>query len=148
MDNVSVLVNALNEKFAGRISLSDDQKSVIVPADDILSVLKELKEAKNFSLLADLTAVDFPERFEVVYHVMNLQNGELLRVKVYLDKDAPKIDSAVSVWNAANVMEREVWDLMGVVFEGHPQLKRILCPDDFEGHPLRKDFNMEPFARQ
>lgn len=148
MDNVSALVDALNEKFAGRISMSDDQKAIIAAADDIFNVLKELKENKDFSFLADLTAVDYTDRFEVVYHLMNLNNGQILRVKANLGKDEPKIDSAYPLWKSANVMERETWDLMGIVFEGHPGLKRILCPDDFEGHPLRKDFKVEPAVRQ
>lgn len=148
MDKLKDLVDQLNEKFVGKVSLSEDQQSLIVPANEIYVVLKAIKEAGAFNFLADLTAVDYPERFEVVYHLMNLEDAGLVRVKVFLAKDHPEIDSAVSLWKSADVMERETFDLMGIIFTGHPDLKRILCPDDFEGYPLRKDYKMGSAARQ
>ncbi|MDD2498099.1 MAG: NADH-quinone oxidoreductase subunit C [Desulfitobacteriaceae bacterium] len=148
MDNINVLVDTLKEKFSSKISVSDDGQSLVVSSADIFPVLKEIKENTQYNFLADLTAVDYPERMEVVYHLMNIKDAGLTRVKALLDKSDPKIDSVVFLWDTANVMERETYDLLGVIFEGHPDLKRILCPDDFEGHPLRKDYKVEPAVRQ
>lgn len=148
MDNINVLVDTLKEKFSSKISVSDDGQSLVVSSADIFPVLKEIKENTQYNFLADLTAVDYPERMEVVYHLMNIKDAGLIRVKALLDKADPKIDSVVFLWDTANVMERETYDLLGVIFEGHPDLKRILCPDDFEGHPLRKDYKVEPAVRQ
>ncbi|MDD4752718.1 MAG: NADH-quinone oxidoreductase subunit C [Desulfitobacteriaceae bacterium] len=148
MDNINVLVDTLKEKFSSKISVSDDGQSLVVSSADIFPVLKEIKENTQYNFLADLTAVDYPERMEVVYHLMNIKDAGLIRVKALLDKSDPKIDSVVFLWDTANVMERETYDLLGVIFEGHPDLKRILCPDDFEGHPLRKDYKVEPAVRQ
>ncbi len=99
-----------------------------------------------FSFLADLTALDhYPNepRFEVVYHLLSLKNVERLRLKVRLSGDDPRIESMVSVWPAANAFEREVFDLFGIHFENHPFLRRILMPEDWEGHPLRKDYPVQ-----
>ncbi|MEL7565016.1 MAG: NADH-quinone oxidoreductase subunit C [Dehalobacterium sp.] len=148
MDNVKVMADSLNEKFGGKIGVSEDEKSLIVPAEEIIPVLKELKESTDFSFLEDITAVDYPDNFTVVYHLMSLTDAKILRVKSLLEKENPHIDSLVSLWSSANVMERETYDLLGVVFDGHPDLKRILCPDDFDGHPLRKDFKVETAPRQ
>ena len=139
----------MNQVFEGRISCSEDGGSMIVGPDDIIAVLKELKEDRGVTFLEDVTAVDYPENFTVVYHLMNLEDASVLRVKVLLaDKKNPQIESAVTLWKAANVMERETYDLVGVYFQGHPDMRRVLCPDDFRGHPLRKDFKLEPAARQ
>lgn len=148
MDNINVLVDMLKERFPGQVSISDDSQSLVVSPTEIFPVLKEIKENTDYNFLADLTAVDYQERLEVVYHLMNLKDAGLIRVKALLDKGNPKIESVVYLWNAANVMEREAYDMLGVIFEGHPDLKRILCPDDFEGYPLRKDFKVEPAVRQ
>ncbi|MBI4165233.1 MAG: NADH-quinone oxidoreductase subunit C [Acidobacteria bacterium] len=97
----------------------------------------------NFRYLSDVTAVDLhpaEPRFEVVYHLRSLAPHVKLCLKVRLPGDNPRIDSLVPVWPGANAFEREVWDLMGIQFDGHPFLRRILLPEDWEGHPLRKDF--------
>ncbi len=97
----------------------------------------------NFKYLSDVTAVDlYPAepRFEVVYHLRSLDPPSTLRLKVRLPGDNSKIDSMVPVWPGANAFEREVFDLFGIYFEGHPFLRRILLPEDWEGHPLRKDY--------
>ncbi len=101
-----------------------------------------------FSYLADLTCVDwYPSepRFEVVYHLLSIAHKERVRLKVRLDGSAPAIESVTSVWPAANFYEREVFDLFGVRFTGHPNLQRIMMPDDWEGHPLRKDYPVEGY---
>jgi len=84
-------------------------------------------------------------RFEVVYHLLSLREKERVRLKVRLGGDDPTLQSAFSVWPAANYFEREIFDLFGVRFSGHPNLERILMPDDWEGHPLRKDYPVEGY---
>jgi NADH-quinone oxidoreductase subunit C len=101
-----------------------------------------------FNFLADLTCVDwFPSepRFEVVYHLLSIPNRERVRLKVWLEGSSPAIDSVTPVWPAANYFEREVFDLFGVRFAGHPYLRRLLMPEDWEGHPLRKDYPVEGY---
>ena len=101
-----------------------------------------------FNYLADLTAVDwYPSepRFEVVYHLLSIPKKERVRLKARLDGSSPVIESVVSVWPAANQFEREVFDLFGVRFTGHPRLERIMMPDNWEGHPLRKDYPVEGY---
>jgi NADH-quinone oxidoreductase subunit C len=101
-----------------------------------------------FNYLADLTCVDrFPSepRIEVVYHLLSIPNKERVRLKVRLDGGSPSVDSVTPVWPAANYFEREVFDLFGVRFAGHPYLRRLLMPEDWEGHPLRKDYPVEGY---
>ncbi len=97
-------------------------------------------------MLTDLTAVDYLERdprFEVVYHLYSVSRNRRLRVKARVPEGTAEIDTLVEVWPSANWMEREVFDLYGIRFRGHPDLRRILLYDDFEGHPLRKDYAKE-----
>lgn len=97
-----------------------------------------------FNFLMDLTAVDYfkkkPQRFEVVYHLYSLKNNSRFRVKIPVDEKDCKVASLTPLWNTANWYEREVWDLYGVKFQGHPNLSRILLYEGFKGHPLRKDY--------
>ena len=100
----------------------------------------------SFNVLIDVTAVDrhpVEPRFEVVYHLLSLPRGERVRLKVRLSGDPPVLDSVTSLWPAANWLEREVFDLFGIQFRGHPHLRRLLMPDDWQGHPLRKDYPVE-----
>lgn len=111
----------------------------------VLDVLRALKEQLSFEMLMDVTAVDWldqgrPERFVVVYQLYSLTHHQYFRVKVWVPEDDPVVDSATAVWAAANWGEREIWDLYGIRFEGHPDLKRILLPESYTGHPLRKDY--------
>lgn len=97
----------------------------------------------QFNLLSDLSAVDrFPlePRFEVNYHLVSIARRDRLRLKVRLEGNAATVETVTTVWPTANWHEREVFDLMGIRFEGHPDLRRILMPEDWEGHPLRKDY--------
>jgi len=101
-----------------------------------------------FNFLADVTCVDwFPSepRFEVVYHLLSIPKKERVRLKVRLGSSSPALDSVTSVWPAANYFEREIFDLFGVRFTGHPYLRRLLMPEDWEGHPLRKDYPVEGY---
>jgi NADH-quinone oxidoreductase subunit C len=101
-----------------------------------------------FDYLCDVTAVDwFPSqpRFEVVYHLLSLSKKERVRLKARLDNESPVLESVTSVWPSANYFEREVFDLFGIRFTGHPRLERLLMPDNWEGHPLRKDYPVEGY---
>ena len=101
-----------------------------------------------FNYLADVTCVDwFPSepRFEVVYHLLSIPKKERVRLKVRLEGSSPGLDSVTPVWPSANYFEREVFDLFGVRFAGHPYLRRLLMPEDWEGHPLRKDYPVEGY---
>ena len=111
------------------------------------AILKDSAEAQ-FNFLSDLTCVDlYPSepRFEVVYHLLSLKRKERVRLKVQLPGSDPSLESIISVWPAANFFEREVFDLFGVRFQGHPYLRRLLMPEDWEGHPLRKDYPVEGY---
>jgi NADH-quinone oxidoreductase subunit C len=114
-----------------------------IAAGKIASVCGFLKYDQQFVRLSSVTAVDrYPAepRFEVVYHLHSLQRNERLRLKCRISGDAPEISSVTGVWRSANWYEREAWDLFGIRFTGHPDLKRIMMPEDWEGHPLRKDY--------
>ncbi len=119
-----------------------------VEAARILDVLRLLRDdgELDFEMLSDLTAVDYlgeEPRFEVVYHLYSVAKNHRVRIKARVGESAPEIDSAVEVWLSANWMEREVWDLYGIRFRGHPDLRRLLLYEEFEGHPLRKDYPKE-----
>jgi NADH-quinone oxidoreductase subunit C len=101
-----------------------------------------------FTFLSDITCVDwYPSepRFEVVYHLLSIAKKERVRLKVRVDGSSPVVESITSVWAGANYFEREIFDLFGVRFTGHPYLRRILMPEDWEGHPLRKDYPVEGY---
>jgi NADH-quinone oxidoreductase subunit C len=108
----------------------------------IVDICRYLKYDEKFVRLSTVTAVDrYPvePRFEVVYHLHSLQRNERLRLKCRVTGEKPQIDSVTPVWRSADWYEREVFDLFGIRFNGHPDLRRIMLPDDWEGHPLRKD---------
>ena len=117
-----------------------EEPAFIVTAADFPAVLRALKEKEGFDRLGNLTAVDWKDRIEMVYHLYNMEENVKLEVKAALDSAAPVIESATSLYPGAEFEEREVYDLMGVEFLGHPDLRRILMPDDYPAHPLRKDF--------
>ena len=110
---------------------------------DIFRWLKEDPQL-DFNFLADLTAVDYLDkrtpRFEVVYHLYSLSKNHRLRVKIPVAGEDPVVDSLTPLWKGANWLEREVWDMFGIRFRGHPDLRRILLYEQFEGYPLRKDY--------
>lgn len=127
------------------LDTSKDMPGFKVPCGKIVEICKFLKEATGigFEQLTDLTAVDeFPEkpRFKLVYHLLSLSKNKRLRLVTYVDEEAPEIESVTSIWSGANWLERETYDMFGIRFKGHPDLKRILMPLDYEHHPLRKDF--------
>jgi NADH-quinone oxidoreductase subunit C len=127
-----------------------DEMSIYVERSCVREACLLLRDDADcqFSFLADITCVDwFPSepRFEVVYHLLSISKKERVRLKVRLDGSSPALDSVTPVWPAANYFEREVFDLFGVRFAGHPYLRRLLMPEDWEGHPLRKDYPVEGY---
>jgi len=120
-----------------------DQKTIGVPAIAIVDVCRVLRD-KGFVLLADITAVDWwprEPRFEVVYQLAS--GDDRLRLKVTLAGDNARLPTVQSVWPGANWLEREVWDLFGIAFDGHPDPRRLLMPEDWDGYPLRKDYPVQ-----
>lgn len=113
---------------------------------DFFRLLK-LDAELGFTMFIDVTVVDWldarPNRFEVVYHLLNIATRERLRVKIEVPEVNPEVDSVADLWSAANFMEREAWDMYGVTFKGHPDLRRILMYDEFQGYPLRKDYPVQ-----
>lgn len=121
---------------------------ITVPRDAIVSVLMSLRDKSGFETIMDITAVDFPERaerFEVVYNLLSMSKNMRVRIKLSTDEQKA-VPSVVSVYPASNWFEREVYDLYGVMFSGHPDLRRILTDYGFEGHPLRKDFPLTGYV--
>jgi NADH-quinone oxidoreductase subunit C len=126
------------------------ETTVVVPREHLLRTAAYLasEPSLRFSFLSDITTVDrFPlePRFEVNYHLLSLDRNERLRLKVRLGGSDPSVHSVTEIWPTANWHERENYDLMGIRFEGHPELARILMPDDWEGYPQRKDYPVEGF---
>jgi NADH-quinone oxidoreductase subunit C len=119
--------------------------TAVVPAERIVEVSRFLRDDPqlDYSMLVDLTAVDYLPRiprFEVVYHYLSLAKLHRVRVKVLVDEKAAIVPSLTGLWGCADWLEREVWDMFGIRFEGHPNLRRILMYEEFQGHPLRKDY--------
>jgi NADH-quinone oxidoreductase subunit C len=126
----------------------DRHSTIYVSRDDLHAVMLALRDRAEwrFAFLAELTAVDYlprTPRFELVYILVSIERSERLRVKVRIDANDARVQSVMDIWPAANWLEREVWDLFGIVFDGHPDLRRLLMPEDWEGHPLRKDYPVQ-----
>jgi NADH-quinone oxidoreductase subunit C len=122
--------------------------TALVESDRVVEVLRFLRddEGLEFDMLADLTAVDYlgrTPRFEVVYHLYSVKHNHRLRIKAGVSEDPCEIGSAKPVWPAADWLEREVWDMYGIRFRDHGDLRRLLLYEEFEGHPLRKDYPKE-----
>lgn len=127
-----------------------DEMTISVDRSNLREACALLRDEAScaFNFLSDVTCVDwFPAepRFEVVYHLLSIPKKERVRLKVKLDSSTPVVESVTPVWPAANYFEREVFDLFGIRFSGHPYLVRLLMPEDWEGHPLRKDYPVEGY---
>jgi len=140
----------LKEKFAASIIEVVEfrgEVTVTVAKDAIIEILSFLKLSLQYNLLTDLTAVDYlgrkEERFMMVYQLYSIPNKDRLRIKTPVTEVACTIPTAIPVWKTANWLEREVFDLFGITFSGHPDLRRILMTDDWVGHPLRKDYPLQ-----
>jgi NADH-quinone oxidoreductase subunit C len=129
-----------------------DHTAVITP-EGIVDALRFCRDEPDlgFDMLMDLTAVDYLKypgredgpRFDVVYHLYSVTHNHRVRLKVPVEQDAPSVPTATALWPIANWLEREVWDMYGIRFDGHPDLRRLLLYEEFVGHPLRKDYPME-----
>jgi len=142
-------IQHLREKFQGRILASHafrGDETVIIPREGLREIFSFLKADPrlDFDFLTDITAVDYlgkkEPRFEVVYHLYSLRAKHRLRIKIPVPAEDPVVDSLVPLWKGANWLEREVWDMFGIRFSGHPDLRRVLLYEEFQGHPLRKDY--------
>ena len=138
-------VRRLRARFGaaiGEATLDRKQPIVVVARERLLEVGRYLKEEEKFDFLTDLTAVDWysrDPRFDVVVNLYSFSRNERLRLKVPVKEACP---SVTGLWGTANWLERECFDMFGVIFEGHPDLRRILLPDGWKGHPLRKDYDI------
>jgi NADH-quinone oxidoreductase subunit C len=151
---------SIPEGFAQRVakacgtllpSSQDGIAAARVPSENLLGFMESLKEGPGlvFEMLTDLCSVDEysqEPRFDVIYHLRSLESGDLVRIKVFAGGDPPTVPSVTGIYPTADWHEREAYDMMGIVFEGHPDLKRILMPLEYEGYPLRKDFPTEGIA--
>jgi NADH-quinone oxidoreductase subunit C len=133
----------IREQFPDAVQesiLAVDVPTLTIAREQIEAVAEFVKEALGYRLPACASGVDRIEHFEVVYHLMSLKTNGLFGLKVKLPKEDPRMPTLTGVWRGVDWHEREIFDLLGVIFDGHPDLRRILLPDDWEGHPLRKDF--------
>lgn len=137
----------LRKRFSGKIKetfIKFGDEIVIIERDSLLDVVKFLmKEPYSFNMLLDLTCVDHigqENRFQMVYHLFSLSNNHRLRIKLSLPEKDPVVDSLTSFFKNANWLEREVYDMFGIQFNGHPDLRRLFMYEGFEGYPLRKDY--------
>ena len=124
-------------------AIRHNQTDVWILPEPLLDIARFLKETPDldFAFLNAITAVDYVEYFELVYHLLSMRHNHsfVLKTECY-GREEPVVSSVVSVWQGADLQEREIWDLMGIRFDGHPNMKRILLWEGFPGHPLRKDF--------
>jgi NADH-quinone oxidoreductase subunit C len=136
------IVSQIEEKFPGSIEESS-QDSLVVKADSLLPVATFLKDTETlkFDYLNYVTAVDYYSYFEVVYQLTSLEHNHTLVIKTRCyRREEPVLPSVIGLWQGADFQEREIYDLMGIKFEGHPNMKRIFLWEGFQGHPLRKDY--------
>ena len=136
------IATTLEKQFPGSI-VESSQESLVVSSEFLLPVATFLKDAPglDFDYLTSITAVDYYDYFEVVYQLTSIEHNHSLIVKTRCyGRDNPTIPSVVSLWRGADFQEREIYDLMGIRFDGHPNIKRIFLWDGFQGHPLRKDY--------
>ncbi len=146
--DVSVPLDLLKERFGEGIleaSLPQGDATAVIRPEQLTQVLSFLKNDPrlSFDFLVDITAVDYlgrTPRYDVVYHLLSIPLRRRLRIKVGVDGSQPVVDTVTPLYGSANWLEREVWDMFGIRFKGHPDLRRILMYDEFQGHPLRKDY--------
>jgi NADH-quinone oxidoreductase subunit C len=180
MESAATLKTKLEARFSNELiacELDFDQVTMVLPAENLLSVCKSLRDDEQFSFsqLSDLCGVDYSaygqvdwathettsigfsrgresskstitednKRFAVVYHLLSIKNNIRLRLRCFVSDEPPRIASVTEIWNSANWFEREAFDLFGILFDGHPDLRRILTDYGFIGHPFRKDFPLE-----
>lgn len=149
--NNQQVVQSLTSRFGERISVPSEPFGLLTfetTAENIHEVLRFLKEDSDlrFNYLTDITGIHFPDQalsIGVVYHLHSLQNNVRVRIKVFIDGDNPVIPTATTLWEGANWMERETYDFFGIIFEGHPNLVRILNVDEMTVFPMRREYPLE-----
>ena len=145
-DTVAALSTAFGDLPVSRFR---GDARVIVPPEKIYEVLRWLKEEQGFDLLVDITCVDYlnypgaKDRYGLVYLLAGTASNQRLTLRAFVNDPEPAIRSVVGLWEGANWLEREVWDMFGIRFEGHPDLRRILLPEEFTAFPLRKDYPLQ-----
>ncbi|MEX0722782.1 MAG: NADH-quinone oxidoreductase subunit C [Gracilimonas sp.] len=145
-DTLQGVVDGLSSDYSEdliEVYQSCDHTYIRVEAKNIVDICSYLKEKHHFIFLCDIIGTDrytSDERFEVIYNMMNLRTRDRLFIKIRVEEENPKVDTVTSVWKSAGWMEREVFDMFGVRFEGHPDHRRIFMPEDFDYFPLRKEF--------
>ena len=147
MPETSSQLTHIQEKLGASVIASIQAQGddvVVLERKELRESFRRLKDELGFDLLSDITAVDYWQkkepRFEVVYQIVSRAKRSRLRLRVPVPEDDPTVDSLTPLWRGANFLEREVWDLYGIRFTDHPDLRRILLYDEFQGHPLRKDY--------
>lgn len=140
---MNALINTISEQL--KTSSAKDIPVFTAEKNEIVNICNELKSNLKFNYLMCISGVDYKEYFEVVYHIYSITAEKGIALKVKLDHANPEVDSVVSVWKSADWHEREAYDLLGIKFNNHPDLRRILLPSDWnEGYPLRKDYEHKP----
>ncbi len=142
--NLEQMVQKLEEQLGDKLITTRDQFFTVLNIDKMAlpTLMLKLRDDYGFNHLANLSSVDYGEEFEVVYHLYSIPANDKVCVKTRIPRISAEVDSLIDIWPTADWQEREVYDLMGIKFKGHPNLIRVLLPDDFVGHPLRKDFVM------
>ncbi len=144
MSDKQTILNALVEKFGGQVSVYAGDETVVIAADQLVAAATALHADYRFELLSDITAVDYwPEespRFHIVYRFTSISGKMVLNVRVPLAATGAVLPTLEGIYRSANWYEREVYDMFGVNFEGHSDMRRIIMPFDWQGHPLRKDY--------
>lgn len=150
------LSKILSDKYTGLLRFEEyrDNHRVIVPPDAAHAALLFLNEQHGFDMLCDIAGIDYlgypgaKDRYAVVYSILNVQSGDRLFVKTHVNDPEPELKSVTDLWAGADWMEREVYDLFGIRFTGHPDLRRILMPEGCESHPLRKDYPLRGYGER
>lgn len=127
-------------------TLKGDYLSLEVDRTNLVAVCRFLRDQLGFDLLSCISGVDMLDHLETVYNIRSTTRGQLIQLKVRIDHERPEVDSVVSVWQTANWLERETYDMFGIRFAGHPDLRRMLLDDDFDGYPLLKSFHQVPMT--
>ena len=147
LELIPPIVRVAGEKYPmSFLGMRGQTPLVLVSAENLVAIARFLRDEPGleFNYLSSITAVDYWEYFEVAYLLQSIHLGQTIELKVRVDRETPVVPSVVDVWKGANLQEREVYDLMGVEFSGHPDLTRVLLWEGFPGHPLRKDFDLQP----
>ena len=145
------LIRAKFENVIEEVIEAASEVTIVAKCAGFVELMTYLRDEPSlgFNYLSDVAGLDLGEfaspRFAVSYHLYSLEHNHRLRVKVFLDEDRPRVPTLWNVWKSANWLEREVYDMFGVIFDDHPDLRRILMPADYEGYPLRKDFPIKGY---